>query len=420
MDKVQPSESLRKEVRAFLQDMASADSGADALSELVRLATGLMVQQGLEAEQADFIGRQHYERGERQGYRSGYRPGHLDTAEGRVEVEVPQVRGADQAYQSKLFDFLRGDSGALQRLATEMYARGLSTRDIEAAFTDEDGVCLLSRSGVSEVTEALWEEYETFQQRDLSSIPVLYVFLDGLYEPLRMHGIQREAVLCAWAITTEGEKVMLSLALGNRESHAAWKEFLRDLVARGLPVPLSVTTDGAPGLLRAVDEIWPDSIRIRCWVHRMRNFSVKVPDDLWPEVKAHLLAVRDAPTIEAGEVAAADLLKHYGQHLPSLCKALSDDLESLLGHLHLPWRHRKYVRTTNLIERSFVEERRRSKTLPRFFTEKSCIKLVYATLIRAGQTWQRIRITATELQQLQLVYQERKMEPVADILEVAA
>ncbi len=83
-----------------------------------------------------------------------------------------------------------------------MYARGLSTRDIEAAFTDERGVCLLSRTGVSEVTEALWEEYEAFQKRDLEDIPVLYVFLDGLYEPLRLHGIGQEAVLCAWAITT--------------------------------------------------------------------------------------------------------------------------------------------------------------------------------------------------------------------------
>ena len=128
--------------------------------------------------------------------------------------------------------------------------RRWSTRDIEAAFTDENGVCLLSRSGVSEVSEALWAEYEAFQQRDLSDLSVLYVFLDGLYEPLRMHGIQREAVLCAWAITTEGDKV-LSLALGNKESYDAWLSFLRDLVSRGLPVPLTITSDGAPGLLRA-------------------------------------------------------------------------------------------------------------------------------------------------------------------------
>ena len=94
-----------------------------------------------------------------------------------------------------------------------------------------------------EVTEALWEEYEAFQQRDLRDIPALYVFVDGLYEPLRMHGIQREAVLCAWAITTKGDKVLLSLALGNQESYDAWLSFLRDQVSRCR----TITSDGAPG-----------------------------------------------------------------------------------------------------------------------------------------------------------------------------
>lgn len=183
------------------------------------------VQEGLEAEQADVVGRQRYERGERNGYRSGYKPGKLDSAEGRVSVALPQVRDAQQFFHAKLFELLKGDSQRLESLATEMYARGWSTRDIEAAFTDENGVCLLSRSGVSEVSEALWEEYEAFQQRDLSDLSVLYVFLDGLYEPLRMHGIQREAVLCAWAITTEGDKVLLSLALGNKTTMPGFPSF---------------------------------------------------------------------------------------------------------------------------------------------------------------------------------------------------
>jgi transposase-like protein len=379
----------------------------------------LAVQEALEAEQRDFIGRERYERAPGRGYRSGYRPGRLDTAEGRLEVSVPQVRDAGQRYRSRLFDFLRGNSDVLERLAVEMYARGLSTRDIEAAFTDEEGVCLLTRTAVSEVTESLWEEYEAFQSRDLSEIPVLYVFLDGLYEPLRRHGIQREAVLCAWGITTEGHKVLLSLALGSRESHAAWLEFLRDLVGRGLPDPLTITTDGAPGLMRAVSEVWPQSLRLRCWVHRMRNVVGKVPERLRAEVKAHLVAIRDAPTPKAGEEAAKEFLARYGKELPAACACLSEDLEALLAHLELPWRHRKFVRTTNLIERSFVEERRRTKTLPRFFTEKSCLKLVHATLIRAATRWQRIKITPLELEQIRLLYEQKGVTPATRLEAVA-
>lgn len=106
------------------------------------------------------------------------------------------IREAGAPYRSVLYDFLRGHSDVVQTLAVEMYARGLSTRDIGAAFTDATGACLLSKSAVSALTEQLWAEYETFRQRDLSELPVLYLFLDGLYEPLRTHGITREAVLC--------------------------------------------------------------------------------------------------------------------------------------------------------------------------------------------------------------------------------
>lgn len=419
MERIAPSQRLREEVRSFLRSAMRAGDGRGALTELVRLATALIAQEGLEAEQRDFIGRDRYERGPRHGRRSGYKPGRVDTAEGRIPLELPQVRDAGGPYRSKLFELLRGDSAMVERLAVEMYARGLSTRDVEAAFTDEAGECLLSRTGVSEVTETLWEEYAAFQARPLADVPVLYLFLDGVYEPLRVHGIQKDAVLVAWAITTEGEKVLLSLRLGGKESHEAWLEFGRDLLARGLPVPLTVTTDGAPGLIRAVEELWPRSLRLRCWVHRIRNVLAKVPDALHGEIKAHLAAIRDAATPEIGEAAAKDFLARFGRQLPSACACLSEDLEALLEHLRLPWRHRKFVRTTNLIERSFVEERRRTKTLPRFFTEKSCLKLVHATLIRAATRWRRIRITELEHQQLQLLFDAQEMTPAAKLEAVA-
>ena len=419
MPKIAPSVHLREQLAAFLKDAGSIESGAAALSELVGLATQRVVQEALEQEQTDFIGRERYVRAPGQGKRNGYLPGHLETAEGQVTIQVPQVREAGKPYRSQLYEFLRGHSDVVERLAVEMWARGLSTRDVEAAFTDEQGVCLLSKSAVSELTDALWTEYEAFQQRALSDVPIFAVFLDGVYEPLRAHGIEREAVLVAWAITLEGKKILLSVALGNRESHEAWRDFLRDLVARGLPVPLTVTTDGAPGLIRAVEEVWPASLRLRCWVHKMRNLETKVPAERWLEVKAELVAIRDAATLAAGEQAAQAFLERYRGEFPAACKAVSEDLPALLNHLRLPWRLRKFLRTTNLCERSFEEERRRSKVLPRFFTEKSCLKLVFATLLRAARHWQRIAITSLELAQLQLLYEERGLVPAQSIGQVA-
>lgn len=414
MSKIAPSARLREEIAAFLKNTTSAESAGEALSELIQLAAARVVQEALEQEQTDFIGRERYVRTPGRGKRNGYVPGHLETGEGRVTVQVPQVREAGAPYRSALYDFLRGHSDVVQTLAVEMYARGLSTRDIEAAFTDATGQCLLSKSAVSELTEQLWAEYEAFSQRDLSELPVLYLFLDGLYEPLRTHGITREAVLCAWAITTSGHKVLVHLALGSRESHDDWLGFLRDLVRRGLSVPLAITTDGAPGLLQAVSAVWPKSLRLRCWAHRMRNILAKVPEYLQDAVRAELVAIRDAATRDAGQAAAAAFLERWSRELPSAAACVSEDLEALLALHRLPWRHRKFARTTNLIERSFVEERRRTKTLPRFFTEKSCLKLVYATLIRAAAHWQRISITRLEHQQLDVLRRELGLVAAAD------
>jgi transposase-like protein len=287
-----------------------------------------------------------------------------------------------------------------------MYARGLSTRDIEDAFTDATGVCLLSRSAVSEVTETLWEEYEAFQKRDLSGYALEYLFVDAVYESLRQQAGLKEAVLVAWGVLSDGSKVLLHLDLGNKESHDAWLSFFRSMKGRGLVDPVSVTTDGAPGLIRAVGEAFPKSLRIRCWFHKLQNVLSKLPQSAFEEVKAHLRAVRDAPTHEAGQQAAKEVLLKFSGLYPSAMKSFEDDLEASLAHLKLPADHRVNCRTTNLVERGFLEERRRTKTIPRFFDEKSCLKLAFGTLLRAARRWRRITFTDLQAAQLQRLRRE--------------
>lgn len=174
--------------------------------------------------------------------------------------------------------FLRGNSDVLQRLTIEMYARGLSTRDIEDALVDATGDRLLSRTAVSQITETLWADYEAFANRDLSGFELEYLFLDAVYESLREQGGLKEGLLSAWGVCTDGRKVLLRLALGNKESYPNWLDFLRDMVKHGLQTPVLITTDGAPGLIRAVEEVFPRSLRLRCLPHKMRNVLDKVPD----------------------------------------------------------------------------------------------------------------------------------------------
>ena len=137
--------------------------------ELVKLAARLIVEEALEEEVEDVLGRGYYAHGnEAGGHRNGYRRDKLDTAEGRIEYGVPQVRGTLEPFRSAIREALGTRSEELERLAIEMYARGLSVRDIEAAFTDASGKSLLSKSAVSQITERLWTDYQAFAGRDLA------------------------------------------------------------------------------------------------------------------------------------------------------------------------------------------------------------------------------------------------------------
>jgi transposase-like protein len=318
------------------------------------------------------------------------------------------VRDAGEPYRSGLMTFLEGNSEVLDRLVTEMYARGLSTRDVEDACRDATGELLISKSAVSQITDRLWEDYSAFAARDLSEVEVHYLFCDAIFESLRRQGPRR---LCwvAWGIDAEGRKHLLHLAVGNRESERCWTEFFRNMLARGLRLPTTVTSDGAPGLVAATEAVFPRSIRIRCWFHRLANIRAKLPDEA--AVIAHLYAVRDAPTIDAARTAADRFENTYGAQFPSTVACFADDRDALLAIHRVPVRHRIRVRTTNLAERSFEEERWRTKVIPRLMSEKATMKLAFASMIRAAERWCRVSVNDLERHQLHLLRAELRLDP---------
>jgi transposase-like protein len=161
-----------------------------------------------------------------------------------------------------------------------MDVRGLSLKDIRRG--------ILSKSSILKLTEILWEDYEKFINRDLSNYEIVYLQLDAVQESIRKYYLGKEAILVAWGITIEGFKVLLHIALGNRENYIFCKSFLEDMLKRGLNVPLAVTSDGSAGLIKAIDEVFPHSLRIRCWVHKMRNLSCKVSEYVWEKAKGGL------------------------------------------------------------------------------------------------------------------------------------
>ncbi len=188
---------MEKKIRAseekdklFEEILRSSDPSA--FRELIGRGIEKLIQKGLEEEVSEFLGREWYEhRGKgaseeeepvRKGYRNGYYDRGIRTAEGAVRIREPRVRDTEEPFESKILEKLDYLEDNLKELATELYVRGLSTRDIEETFVDENGKALLSRSSVSRLNDKLWEEYEEFRKRDLSGIDVVYLYADGVYE----------------------------------------------------------------------------------------------------------------------------------------------------------------------------------------------------------------------------------------------
>jgi putative transposase len=404
MARIPASDRTREKLKAVMEGRSDASSER---SELVRLAARLIIEEALEGEASDALGRGYYARGAAPGggYRNGYRTGRLKSAEGAIEYSAPQIADRAEPFRSRLREVVRGRSEELEALAVEMYARGLSTRDIEALFADEGGRSLLSRTAVSEITERLWAEYEAFATRDLAEFEVVYLFVDGIAERLHL-GQPREAVLAAWAITTDGSKVLLHLAPGTKEDTASCREFFQDMRRRGLGDPLLVVSDGAPGLIRALEECFPRALRQRCLAHKMRNLQSKVPEDLWPEFKARAQACYQAASPALARLLRDDIAATWERELPSAVACLDDDFEACIAHLRFPLAHRRAIRTTNLLERLFGEERRRTKVIPHAFGERAVLKLMYAALIRAGERWRGLRFSEFERRQLKAIRDE--------------
>ena len=387
---VPPSAEIEGQIDQLLA-VGVGENPRESLSELARLGARLIIQRAVEDEFDAWLGRARYERrpdyqrGLRNydsGLRNGFRPRRVQTAEGELEVEIPQVREAAETFASKLFPRTPKllCTEPLQALVIGAFVRGLSMRDIES-LCEQAGLGKLSKSTASRICEELRERYEAFKRRDLYDVRLVALFLDATFIAVRHDG-PKEGVLVAWGFTEQGERVLLSVTLGMRESYEDWQALGRDLIARGLGAPMLIVADGAPGLIKAIEQCWPASDRQRCCVHRARNLYAKLPERERERVKqAYWRALDDA--ISASDAkqrlqALIDELDKGGYTAAARC--LADDLDALVVHLRYPPRHRRRWRSTNLLERSLGEVKRRTKVMGRFAGEESCLTLVWAVL----------------------------------------
>jgi putative transposase len=382
MERIAPSARLEAQIEQLLGDELAVNG--EKLSELGRLGARLVLQRAVEDEVTAFLGRARYERTpEAAGSRNGTRPKRVQTAEGEISVDMPQVRGAAAQFISRVFPDSRTviRTRPLEALIIGGYVRGLSDRDIESLM-QEAGLGQVSKSTASRICRELRARYKAFCARSLAELELLALFLDAIYLPTRPSG-DKEGVLVAWGYTSLGKRVLVAVRLGQRERHEDWLDLGRDLARRGLRAPWLVVTDGAPGLIKAINELWPAADRQRCTVHRLRNIVAKLPNRpaLHERIKsAYWAALDEATDPEDAERRLRQLVTTLEYEYPSAAACLAEDLPALCVHLKYLPRLRKRFRSSNLLERSLEEVRRRTKVIGRFPGETSCLSLCWAVL----------------------------------------
>jgi putative transposase len=293
-------------------------------------------------------------------------------------------------------------------------------RDVES-LCKQAGLGKLSKSTAGRICTELRDRFAAFQRRDLYDVRVAALFLDAVFLSVRPDG-PKEGVLVAWGFTEAGERVLLSVMLGMRESHEDWLELGRDLIARGLGAPMLIVADGAPGLIKAIEQCWPASDRQHCAVHRVRNLLAKVPERERERVRHEYWQALDEAISESDGrqrlVALVGDLDRAG--FTAAAKCLADDLDAVVVHLRYPTRHRRRWRSTNLLERSLGEVKRRTKVIGRFPGETSCLTLVWAGLdLYIAHATNGIKFTQLERQHLKRMRYEGHDETTAQEVSAA-
>ncbi len=370
--------SLSKKTKKVIEENLEELLTMPPLRELTRIGARMMLQSAMEEEVTTYLERDFYERtSSAKGRRNGSKPRTVKIGSGDIGIRMPQVRNAEGPFHSLILPPRVTQMDEIQEIIPLLYMNGLSTRKVKKAVGKLIGQKGLSHQNVMRISGRIVEEFNVWKKRDLSTLQVVYLILDGIRLGVRAETTEKEAVLVAWAFMEDGSRELVGVSLGNRESYSAWKGFLEDLVRRGMSDPMLTIIDGCTGLIKAVDDVFPESDKQRCTKHKTENILDKVLEQDRASVKESVRRVFYASTYEHAKEAVELFKKKWSMKYPSAVECLTDDIESCLIYYKYPYQHWLRIRTTNVVERSFKEVKRRVKGIGRFQNEERALTMVY-------------------------------------------
>jgi putative transposase len=366
-----------------LQDILEllTNSGLDGATEALRM----LLNAAMVLEREKYLGAAQYERStQRRGYANGFKNKTVQTRSGALTVDVPQARDGN-FYPSSLEKGIRSER-ALKNALAEMYVQGVSTRKV-SAITEELCGFEISSSQVSRIAKELDVALTAWRQRPLGLCP--YVYLDARYEKVRHGGVVVDcAVFVAIGVSENGTREVIGVSVELSEAEIHWRGFLKSLQERGLHGVQLIISDDHAGLGAARQATFPGVAWQRCQCHLQRNAASYVPKkEMRGAVAGDLRNVFDAPDRAEAERLLDKAVKSYEKTAPKLAGWLVENVSEGLTVFAYPKKHRRRIRTSNMVERLNQEIRRRTRVVRIFPNVASCLRLVSAVLMEISEDW---------------------------------
>ena len=396
-----PEDEVDAEVIAFRSQFGSSSP----LDEIVQNGAQQMLQAAIEAEVDGFV-LQYADRrgqhGKRLVVRNGYMPSRVIlTGAGRLEVQQPRVRDNTpekekrvQFSSSILPPYLRR-SKTIDELIPWLYLKGISTGDFSEALQSLLGENAkgLSPNVVVRLKEQWGREYEDWNRRELNDKRYVYIWADGIHVNVRLEDEenQRQCILVLMGATTDGQKELIAVVDGYRESEQSWYELLIGLKQRGLQIaPKLAIGDGALGFWAALRKVYGQTQEQRCWVHKTANVLNNMPKSVQAKAKPDLQQIWMAETREDANTAFDNFLEKYQAKYPGACECLNKDRDVLMTFYDLPAEHWTHLRTTNPIESTFATIRLRHRRTKGSGTRRASLTMMFKLAQSAQKKWRRL------------------------------
>ena len=368
------------------EEMVKALFLSDGVDEGLKALLAAVLDQLLAARAEEMCGAALYEQSEdRVDYRNGYRDRSLVTRIGKIEIQMPRLRG-QSLLTGGLFETYRRSEQALMAGIAEMVVKGVSTRKINDIAQTLFGTSI-SKSQVSRICEQLAPVVEEFRSRPLDEwIP--FVIVDAMYLKVREDDrVVSKALYIAMGINMQGKREILGFMLADTESKEQYLEFFRSLKKRGLSRVDFVVSDAHAGLVDAVKEVFVGASWQRCQTHFSRNMKDATPKKVWPEVKAMLQEIYTAKDIKTARARKDEAMEFLIRNAPKAADLLDDAFDDIIAVLSLPMAYRTKLRTSNSIERLNEEVRRRERPIRIFPSEDSVMRILGTVLMEEHEKW---------------------------------